>query len=280
MPGQARRRRRGGRRSAPPGRARAPRRPAPGRRSRSGAATSAVVREVEAVGAAREAQIGRRDGEIGAAAGQRPLGGRGAHVRECRRDGRADPLPYDPCPWPLAAAEHPGLTSEEVARARAALGERAPERSSRSLASIVRENVFTLVNGIALGFLVLIVVAGAWADAIFAVIIVVNTLHRHHAGGAGQAQARQARAARGPARPRAPRRRSQEVTPEDARARRRRRGRRRRPGARGRRGAARRARLALDESILTGESDHIGKQPGDEVLSGAFVRRGQRACTR
>ena len=32
--------------------------------------------------------------------------------------------------------------------------------------------------------------------------------------------------------------------------------------------------LALDESILTGESDHIGKGPGDEVLSGAFVAAG------
>ena len=32
--------------------------------------------------------------------------------------------------------------------------------------------------------------------------------------------------------------------------------------------------LEVDESLLTGESDHLGKQPGDEVLSGAFVVAG------
>ncbi len=75
----------------------------------------------------------------------------------------------------VVTAEHPGLTATEAAAPAAALGERAPERSSRTLTSIVRSNVFTLVNAIALGFLILIVVAGAWADAIFAVIIVINT---------------------------------------------------------------------------------------------------------
>ncbi len=172
-----------------------------------------------------------------------------------------------------ASAEHPGLTSEEVARARAALGERAPERSSRTLTSIVRSNVFTLVNGIALGFLILIIVAGAWADAIFAVIIVINTaigitqevLAKRKLDKLALLVAPRARVRRDG--------RSQEVTPEDMV-----------PGDVVEVGAGDQiladgtvleARaLALDESILTGESDNIGKQPGDEVLSGAFVAAG------
>jgi cation-transporting P-type ATPase E len=32
--------------------------------------------------------------------------------------------------------------------------------------------------------------------------------------------------------------------------------------------------LSLDESILTGESDHVSKEPGDEVLSGAYCAAG------
>jgi cation-transporting P-type ATPase E len=171
------------------------------------------------------------------------------------------------------AVEHPGLSSDEAARRLAARGAGEGQHTSRSLASIVRENVFTLVNAIALGFLVLIVVAGAWADAIFAVIIVVNTaigitqellakrkLDRLALLVAPRARVRRDGAAR-------------EVAPEELVE-----------GdvveiAAGDQvladGTVVQARgLALDESILTGESDNIAKGPGDTVLSGAFVAAG------
>ena len=175
----------------------------------------------------------------------------------------------------VATAEHPGLTSEEVARARAALGERAPERSSRTLTSIVRSNVFTLVNAIALGFLILIVVAGAWADAIFAVIIVINTaigitqevLAKRKLDKLALLVAPRARVRRDGVEPRSRRR---TLVPGDVVE----------VGAGDQvlaDGVVLEARaLALDESMLTGESDNIGKGPGDEVLSGAFFAGGQR----
>ena len=36
--------------------------------------------------------------------------------------------------------------------------------------------------------------------------------------------------------------------------------------------------LTVDESMLTGESDAIGKSPGDEVFSGSFVISGSGFC--
>ncbi|MGA0123196.1 MAG: hypothetical protein ACO3KD_09410, partial [Gaiellales bacterium] len=76
----------------------------------------------------------------------------------------------------MGARAHPGLTTAEVEMRRHALGEQPPPPTSLPVRAILRRNVFTLINAITLGFLVLIVVAGAWADALFALIIAINAL--------------------------------------------------------------------------------------------------------
>ena len=119
-----------------------------------------------------------------------------------------------------------------------------------------------------------IVVVGPIQDATFGLVLVANARHRHRPGGARQAHARPPRGA--------------ERTPSPGRARR---GRRRR--SRWKRwcsticsssgpatrfpcdGVVRTADgLEVDESLLTGESDPLDKDPGDEVLSGSFVVAG------
>jgi cation-transporting ATPase E len=67
-----------------------------------------------------------------------------------------------------------GLSGKEAAARLRKLGP-PPETSSRSLASIVAANVFTLFNAIIAGFFVLDVGLGLWADALFGVIAVVNS---------------------------------------------------------------------------------------------------------
>src|SRR5436190_4639006 len=67
-----------------------------------------------------------------------------------------------------------GLTSEEAARRLAERGPAAPEADTRSYASIVRANVFTVFNLILLVFGVLTLAFGAAADALFLVILVAN----------------------------------------------------------------------------------------------------------
>ncbi|MFM8792979.1 MAG: hypothetical protein ACKOFX_11040, partial [Solirubrobacterales bacterium] len=67
-----------------------------------------------------------------------------------------------------------GLSSREAADRLRALGsEKLP--ASRSTASIVAANVFTLFNAIIGGFFILILSLGLWADAIFGLIAIVNT---------------------------------------------------------------------------------------------------------
>ena len=72
---------------------------------------------------------------------------------------------------PAAAA---GLTEQEAARRLAARGEYPPPPSSRSVASIIRSNVFTLFNFILAVFLVLILISGQYADGLFAGVLVAN----------------------------------------------------------------------------------------------------------
>jgi cation-transporting P-type ATPase E len=68
-----------------------------------------------------------------------------------------------------------GLTEAEARRRLDALGERGELPTSRSYASIVRANTLTLFNLILASFLVLILLAGRPADALFAGVLVANT---------------------------------------------------------------------------------------------------------
>ena len=67
-----------------------------------------------------------------------------------------------------------GLSSKEAAARLRKLGP-PPETSSRSLASIVAGNVFTLFNAIIGAFFLLDVGLGLYADAIFGLIAVINS---------------------------------------------------------------------------------------------------------
>ncbi|KFI65623.1 HAD-IC family P-type ATPase [Bifidobacterium cuniculi] len=69
-----------------------------------------------------------------------------------------------------------GLNAQEV-RDRMERGESnaVKSSSSRSLADIVRANVFTLFNGIILTAMVMVLITGSWKDAVFGFVILINT---------------------------------------------------------------------------------------------------------
>lgn len=172
----------------------------------------------------------------------------------------------------MSAASLHGLTTAEAEERRRALGERR-ETSSIPLRAIIRRNVFTLINAITLGFLVLILIAGAWNDALFALVIVINAV----LGIVQEWRAKQTldRLALLIA-PRATVRRdrtsveilAEDVVPDDIVE--------LQPGdqvvadgelveAKG---------LAIDESILTGESNHVARGAGDVIYSGSYCAAG------
>src|ERR687887_881936 len=169
-------------------------------------------------------------------------------------------------------AQPRGLSSAEAARRLAKLGP--PEReASRSMASIVAGNVFTLFNAILGTFFVLLLALGLFADALFGLVAIINsaigirqemkakeTLDR-----LALLVAPKARAVRDAVTVEV---RGEEVVPGDVI--------RVEPGdqlvadgvvvsTRG---------LTIDESILTGESDGVRKHDRDRVLSGAFCLAG------
>ncbi len=171
-------------------------------------------------------------------------------------------------------SENPGLTAAEVEQ-RVAEGRTndVPDAPVRSFTQIVKANVLTPVNAIITTLLVLILVAGFPADALFAGVIVTNSVI-----GIGQElQARRTLNALAVlSAPKARVRRdgvSEElgvsaVVAEDLLE--------LRPGdqvvvdgdvveALG---------LELDESLLTGEADAVEKGVNDQVLSGSFVSAG------
>ena len=172
-----------------------------------------------------------------------------------------------------SAAPPPGLTSDEAAARRAALPAAPRARGSRSYASIVRENTLTLFNAVLGSLLVLTLAVGDPKDALFGGVIVANTL----IGIVQEVRAKRvldrlallvaprARVWRDGALAELP---VDAVVPGDVV--------RMEPGdqvvADGRVTSGR--GLALDESILTGESDAVPREPGDPVLSGAYCVAG------
>ncbi|MEA2703050.1 MAG: cation-transporting P-type ATPase [Actinomycetota bacterium] len=172
---------------------------------------------------------------------------------------------------PVELGELDGLTSAQV-NERVKRGEtnRLPDGSGRSVGHIVRANVLTPFNFLLGGLTVAVLATGSWRDALFGLVLVFNTLI-----GIVQ-EVRAKRTLDHLAVLNAPRARAvrngevAEVATEDVvlddllelRA--------------GDQVAADGVLLAVeglevDESLLTGESDHVVKRPGDEVFSGSFV---------
>ena len=169
----------------------------------------------------------------------------------------------------MEAASHvQGLTSAEAARRLERLGP-VEDRSSRSTASIVAANVFTLFNAIIAVFFIMILSLGLWADAVFGFIAALNS----YIGIRQELKAKEtldqlallvAPRAKVIRDGRVVELRADEVVAGDIV--------RVEPGdqlvadgtvvdSRG---------LTLDESLLTGESDGIRKRAGDRLLSGSF----------
>jgi cation-transporting P-type ATPase E len=173
----------------------------------------------------------------------------------------------------IATAPRGGLTEAEATRRLAARGPLEKPPSSRSYASIVRANVFTIFNLILAVFGALTLAYGAWQDALFLGILVLNS-----AIGIGQ-EVRAKHALDQLAALVAP----TATVIRDGAA--------RQVGVDGvavgdlvrvqagdqivADGTVTSATgLALDESILTGESHPTARLPGEDVRSGSFVAEG------
>ncbi|NUR66214.1 MAG: cation-translocating P-type ATPase, partial [Streptomyces sp.] len=182
-----------------------------------------------------------------------------------------DPVHPVPVPAPVAAG---GLTTAEVAErvARGAVND-VPVRSSRSLAEIVRANVFTRFNAI-IGVLWLVMLFVApFQDSLFGYVIIANT-------GIGIIQEWRAKktldslAVIGEAKPTVRRDGEAlevstseivlddliEIGPGDKAV---------VDGV-----CVEADGLEIDESLLTGEADPVVKRPGDPIMSGSFVVAG------
>jgi cation-transporting ATPase E len=173
----------------------------------------------------------------------------------------------------LAAAPRGLSTTEVDQRRREGRTNDVPDAPVRTVGQIVRNNVLTPVNAIIGSMFVLIMVAGFPADALFAGVVVSNsvigiaqelrarrTLHRLAVLSAPRARVvRDGRAQQVGT--------SEVVADEILEL---------RPGDQvvvdGEVVAAR--GLEIDESLLTGESDPVDKAPGDGVMSGSFVNAG------
>ncbi len=173
----------------------------------------------------------------------------------------------------MSEQAHPrGLSSAEAARRLHDLGPPEPP-TSRSVASIVAGNVFTLFNAILAVFFVLLLSLGLFADALFGLIAVVNSAigirqelkAKETLDQLALLVAPRAKAVRDGELIEL---RAEEVVPGDVI--------RVEPGdqlvADGVVASTR--GLTIDESILTGESDGVRKHDGDRVLSGAFCLAG------
>jgi len=170
-----------------------------------------------------------------------------------------------------------GLTDAEVAqRVADGQGNAVPKRATRSVADIVRANVFTRINAI-LGVLLLIVLAtGSAINGLFGLLIVANsvigmvqeirakqTLDRLAILGQAKPLVRRASGARSLPPEEVVRDDVIELGPGDQVV---------VDGV-----IVEEHNLEIDESLLTGEADPIAKDTGDAVMSGSFVVAGAGA---
>ncbi|MBN2112790.1 MAG: HAD-IC family P-type ATPase [Acidimicrobiia bacterium] len=181
-------------------------------------------------------------------------------------------------PAPSPASTHLGLTRAEVAEREAAGQVNAvPTGPSRTIAQIIRANVFTLFNLLLGALLVMVLVVAPIQDALFGIVLITNsaigifqeirakrTLDRLALLSAPRARAvRDGREVDLPVdrvvlddllvlRPGDQIVVDGEVVSSDS--------------------------LEVNESLLTGESDPILKKAGDQVLSGSFVSAGGGRC--
>jgi len=175
---------------------------------------------------------------------------------------------------PVTQTPPAGLSRAEATRRRAqGLGNEAGERTSRSVSEILRANIFTRFNFILGVLLAVILVAGQPQDALFGIVLVTNAL-------IGIVQELRAKLALDRlAVLTAPRVRViRDGAPQDFAA-----GElvagdlvALRPGDQLVADGVVRASgsLQADESLLTGESEPVGKVAGDQLLSGSFVAAG------
>jgi cation-transporting P-type ATPase E len=190
--------------------------------------------------------------------------------------GMADPAAAAPAAPSAGVHQTPpaGLSSAEVAERRSrGLANTDTERTSRSVAEILRANILTRFNFILGTLLAVILVVGEPQDALFGLVLVTNAL----IGIAQELRAKrtldrlavlsapQARVIRDGS----PREiQVAELVAGDLVD--------LRPGDQVAADGVVRASAALetDESLLTGESEPVGKRPGDLLLSGSFVVAG------
>ncbi|NQX33840.1 HAD-IC family P-type ATPase [Herbiconiux sp. VKM Ac-2851] len=179
----------------------------------------------------------------------------------------------------VGAGEAPGLSAEEVAE-RVARGQTNEQDSSlsRSVSSILRENVLTFFNGILTACFIAVLLLGDLGDGLFFGIVVVNSL----IGIVQELRAKRSleRLALLSAPETAVRRggavvvvRPEQIVLDDLML--------LRPGdqvtADATLGSA--SDLLVDESMLTGESEPVAKHAGDTVLSGSLVVSGTAEAT-
>lgn len=78
--------------------------------------------------------------------------------------------------WEMTDVTHPGLSPAQVAqRVSAGQVNRLPARSGRSVADIVRANVFTRINALLGVLLVIVLATGEWINAAFGLLIIANS---------------------------------------------------------------------------------------------------------
>jgi P-type E1-E2 ATPase len=177
-------------------------------------------------------------------------------------------------PLPSARRATPaGLTEAEATARLAAAPPRAQDRSSRSYASIVRANVFTVFNAILIVFGLLTLAFGEWQDALFLGVVVANStigiVQELRAKRALDALTALVAPTATVVRDGAERRVAVEGVLEGDLV-------RLEPGDQvvGDGTLVETLELAVDEAIVTGESEPLHKGAGDAVRSGSFAVEG------